>query len=75
MTQENKKNNQFIQFIVKYIKEEFSNQNVKTEIIKPVLIHILYYIIPYAILFILINFITTIIAVFIAFYFKKIYQN
>jgi len=58
-------------FIIGYIKDEISKPNIKTEIIKPLLIHLLYYIIPFIIVFVLINFITTILAVFIAFRFKK----
>lgn len=58
-------------FIIGYIKDEISKPNIKTEIIKPLLIHLLYYIIPFIIVFVLINFITTILAVFIVFRFKK----
>ena len=58
-------------FIIGYIKDEISKPNIKTEIIKPLLIHLLYYIIPFIIVIVLINFITTILAVFIAFRFKK----
>jgi len=69
MTQEKK--HDFILLIIQYIKDEISKSNIKTEIIKPLLLHLLYYIIPFVIIFVLINFITTIFAVFLAFHFKR----
>tara|TARA_B000000475_G_C15843422_1_gene384915 strand:+ start:329 stop:559 length:231 start_codon:yes stop_codon:yes gene_type:complete len=73
MTQDIKKNKNtdLTSFFLGYIKDEISKPNIKTEIIKPLLIHLLYYIIPFVILFVLINFITTIFAVFLAFHFKR----
>ncbi len=72
MTQEDyTKKPDFISFIIGYIKDEISKPNMKTEIIKPLLVHLLYYIIPFVILFVLLNFITTILAVFLAFHFKR----
>ena len=48
-----------------------NNEDMRTEIIKPILIYLLYYIIPFVILIILLNFFTTIAAVFLVFYIRK----
>jgi flagellar biosynthesis protein FlhB len=66
------KENLFSSFIIKYLKDELSNSDIKTEIIKPILIYLLYYIIPFIILFILLNFFTTILAISIVFNYKYI---
>jgi len=68
-TKNEEKYNSFINLIIKYLKEEFTNSDIKTEIIKPILVYLLYYIIPFLILFVLLNFFTTILAIFIVFYF------
>jgi ATP-dependent Zn protease len=47
------------------------DEDMRTEIIKPILIYLLYYIIPFVILIILLNFFTTIAAVFLVFYIRK----
>lgn len=64
------KENLFVSIIIKYLKDEFSNSNIKTDIIKPILIYLLYYIIPFVIIFILLNFLATILAILIAGNFK-----
>lgn len=66
-----KEKNPIVSLLVNYFKEEFSNSNIKTEIIKPILLYLLFYIIPFVIIFVLINFITTFAGIFIFFkYFK-----
>lgn len=64
-------NNKLIGLIIKFIKDEILKSDIRTEIIKPILIYTLYYIIPFLIIFILLNFITTITAVFLVFNFRK----
>jgi hypothetical protein len=64
-------NNKFMNIIIKFIKDELLKSDIRTEIVKPILIYALYYIIPFLLLFILLNFFTTIIAVFLVFYLKK----
>lgn len=61
----------FIHIIIDFVKDELLKSNIRTEIIKPILIYLLYYIVPFAIIFVLLNFVTTILAVFLVFYFKK----
>lgn len=68
-TQEKK--NPFINLLISYIKEEIALSNIRTEIIKPILIYLLYYIIPFVVLFILLNFLGTIAGIFIFFKFFK----
>jgi hypothetical protein len=68
MTQ-HKKN--ILDFIIGIIRDEILNEDMRTEIIKPILIYLLYYIIPFVILIILLNFFTTIAAVFLVFYIRK----
>jgi len=58
-------NNKLINLIIKFIKDEILKSDIRTEIIKPILIYTFYYIIPFLIIFILLNFITTITAVFL----------
>ena len=50
MTQ-HKKN--ILDFIIGIIRDEILNEDMRTEIIKPILIYLLYYIIPFVILIIL----------------------
>lgn len=57
--------------IIKFIRNEVLNEDIRTEIIKPILIYLLYYIIPFVILIILLNFFTTIAAIFLVFYIRK----
>jgi flagellar biosynthesis protein FlhB len=64
-------NSKLIGIIIKFIKDEILKSDIRTEIIKPILIYTLYYIIPFLIIFILLNFITTITAVFLVFKIKK----
>jgi len=64
-------NSKLIGLIIKFIKDEILKSDIRTEIIKPILIYTLYYIIPFLIIFILLNFITTITAVFLVFSLKK----
>lgn len=61
----------FMSFIIEYIKDELSKSNIRTEIIKPILMYLLYYIIPFVIMFVVINFLTTIAAIFLVFHFFK----
>ncbi len=42
--------NKLINLIIKFVKEEILKSDIRTEIIKPILIYTLYYIIPSAIL-------------------------
>ena len=69
MTQHNK--NKTVDLIIKFIRKELLNEDIRAEIIKPILIYLLYYIIPFVILIILLNFFTTIAAVFLVFHIRK----
>ena len=59
--------NNVINIIIDFIKDEILKSNIRYEIVKPILIYILYYLIPFIIFIIFLNFITTIIAVCIVF--------
>ena len=48
-------NNKFINLIIKFIKEELLKSDIRTEIVKPILIYALYYIIPFLLLFIILK--------------------
>lgn len=63
--------NSIIKLIICFIKEEILKSDIRTEIIKPILIYLLFYIIPFLIIFILLNFFATIAAVFLVFYIRK----
>lgn len=63
--------NTFIELLVNFIKSELLKSDIRTEIIKPILIYLLYYIIPFVILFILLNFFATIAAIFLVFYIRQ----
>ena len=63
--------NSIIKLIICFIKEEILKSDIRTEIIKPILIYLLYYIVPFVILFVLLNFFTTIAAIFLVFYFRQ----
>ena len=60
-----------VDLLINFIRKEVLNEDIRTEIIKPILIYLLYYIIPFVILIILLNFFTTIAAVFLVFYIRK----
>jgi hypothetical protein len=70
MTQQ-KNNIKPVDLIINFIRKEVLNEDIRTEIIKPILIYLLYYIIPFVILIILLNFFTTIAAVFLVFHIRK----
>jgi hypothetical protein len=59
--------NNIIDILIEYVKDELLKSNIRYEIVKPILIYLLYYLIPFILLLILINFITTIIAIYIVF--------
>jgi len=60
-----------INLIIAYIKDEIIKSDLRTEIIKPILIYLLYYIIPFVIMFVFLNFLATIAAVFLVLHFRK----
>ena len=70
MTQQ-QKNIKPVDLLIKFIRKEVLNEDIRTEIIKPILIYLLYYIIPFVILIILLNFFATIAAVFLVFHIRK----
>jgi len=55
MTQESGTNNKLISLFIKFIKEELLKSDIRTEIVKPILVYALFYIIPFLIIFILFN--------------------
>jgi hypothetical protein len=59
--------NNIINIIIDFIKDEILKSNIRYEIVKPILLYILYYLIPFIIFIIFLNFITTIVAVCIVF--------
>lgn len=59
--------NNIINIIIDFIKDEILKSNIRYEIVKPILLYVLYYLIPFIIFIIFLNFITTIIAVCIVF--------
>jgi len=59
--------NNIIDILVEYVKDELLKSNIRYEIVKPILIYLLYYLIPFILFIILLNFISTIIAIFIVF--------
>ena len=59
--------NNIIDILVEYVKDELLKSNIRYEIVKPILIYLLYYLIPFILFFILLNFISTIIAICIVF--------
>lgn len=61
----------FINLLISFIKEEILKSDIRTEIIKPILLYLLYYIIPFVIFFVFLNFLATIAAVFLVSYFTK----
>jgi hypothetical protein len=50
----------FIHIIIDFVKDELLKSNIRTEIIKPILLYLLYYIIPFAVIFVLLNFLINI---------------
>jgi flagellar biosynthesis protein FlhB len=58
-----------INILIDFIKDELLKSNIRFEIVKPILIYMLYYLIPFIILIIFLNFIATIFAVYIVFKF------
>lgn len=60
-----------VNLLISFIRDEILKSDIRTEIIKPILLYLLYYIIPFVILFILLNFLATIAAVFLVFYFVR----
>jgi len=64
-------NNSIIELFINYIKSEILKSDIRTELIKPILLYLLYYIIPFVIIFVLLNFFTTIAAVFLVFYIRQ----
>jgi len=60
-----------VNLIIAYIKDEIVKSDLRTEIIKPILIYLLYYIIPFVVLFVFLNFLATIAAVFLVLHFRK----
>ena len=60
-----------INLLLAFVKDEILKSDIRTEIIKPILIYLLYYIIPFVILFVFLNFLATIAAVFLVSYFSK----
>jgi hypothetical protein len=65
-----KERSPYMDFIIEIIKNEFMQSDVKTEIIKPILMYLLYYLIPFVILLVILNFLGTVFAVLLVFYFK-----
>ena len=59
--------NNIIDILVEYVKDELLKSNIRYEIVKPILIYLLYYLIPFILFIILLNFISTIIAIGIVF--------
>tara|TARA_B100000795_G_scaffold269109_1_gene257571 strand:- start:290 stop:526 length:237 start_codon:yes stop_codon:yes gene_type:complete len=59
--------NNFVNILIDFIKDELLKSNIRYEIVKPILIYLLYYLIPFILLIVLINFISTIIAICIVF--------
>lgn len=59
--------NNIINILVEYVKDELLKSNIRYEIVKPILIYLLYYLIPFILFIILLNFISTIIAICIVF--------
>lgn len=59
--------NNIIDILVEYVKDELLKSNIRYEIVKPILIYLLYYLIPFILFIILLNFISTIIAICIVF--------
>lgn len=74
-TQNNKESKEncgsIINLLISFIKDEILKSDIRTEIIKPILLYLLYYIIPFVCLFVFLNFLATIAAVFLVFYFIK----
>jgi len=60
-------NNNIINILIEYIKDELLKSNIRYEIVKPILIYLLYYLIPFILFIIFMNFISTIIAICIVF--------
>lgn len=69
--EEDKSKNTIIELIINTIKGELLKSDIRTEIIKPILIYLLYYIIPFIIIFILLNFFATIAAILLVFYMRQ----
>ena len=59
--------NNLIDILIEYVKDELLKSNIRYEIVKPILIYLLYYLIPFILFIILLNFISTIIAICIVF--------
>jgi len=59
--------NNVIDILIEYVKDELLKSNIRYEIVKPILIYLLYYLIPFILFIILLNFISTIIAICIVF--------
>ena len=52
--------NNIIDILVEYVKDELLKSNIRYEIVKPILIYLLYYLITFILFIILLNFISTI---------------
>ena len=48
--------NNIIDILVEYVKDELLKSNIRYEIVKPILIYLLYYLIPFILFIILLNF-------------------
>ena len=59
--------NNLIDILIEYVKDELLKSNIRYEIVKPILIYLLYYLIPFILFIILLNFISTIISICIVF--------
>jgi len=59
--------NNIINILIEYIKDELLKSNIRYEIVKPILIYLLYYLIPFILFIIFINFASTIVATFLVF--------
>jgi len=64
---ENENENNIINILIEYIKDELLKSNIRYEIVKPILIYLLYYLIPFILFIIFINFASTIVATFLVF--------
>ena len=60
-------NNNIIDILIEYIKDELLKSNIRYEIVKPILIYLLYYLIPFILFIVFLNFISTIISICIVF--------
>jgi len=59
--------NNVINILIEYIKDELLKSNIRYEIVKPILIYLLYYLIPFILFIIFINFASTIVATILVF--------